>query len=211
MTTQQRLRRAHGLFGLIIGAFLLAHLSNHLTALVGAETHIAVMRALRAVYRHPAFEAVLLAAVAGQIALGLTFLWRSRGKVHGWISRLQLLSGSYLAFFLAVHVGAVLYGRAIGLDTNFYFAAAGYRQALTALFFLPYYFLAVVALFTHLGCAAYWLTRDANPVLAARLLWGLSGTGLLLSLLISASLAGIAVSFEVPDIYLQTYSAFRQP
>lgn len=209
MATQLRLRRVHGALGLIIGTFLLAHLSNHLAALAGVETHIAIMDTLRVIYRHPALETLLLAAVAGQVGLGLTFLWRARGKVHGWVSQLQLASGAYLAFFLIVHAGAVLTGRTMGLDTNFYFAAAGYQQMLTALFFVPYYFLAVAVLFTHLGCAAYWLTRDSNPLLALRLLWGLIGIGIGLSLLISASLTGIATSFEVPEAYLRTYSAFR--
>lgn len=208
-TIHLRLRRLHGLTGLLIGAFLLAHLSNHVAALAGADAHIAIMDTLRLVYRHPLVEIALLAAVALQVGLGLTFLWRAKGKVHGWVSRLQLASGAYLAFFLVVHVSAVLGGRAMGLDTNFYFAAAGYQQLLTALFFVPYYFLAVLALFTHIGCAAYWLTRDANPHLAVRLLQGTIALGLILSLAISACLAGLAIDFEVPAGYLQTYSAFR--
>ena len=125
------------------------------------------------------------------------------------MGRLQLLSGGYLAFFILVHVGAVLTGRSMGLDTNFYFAAAGYQQALTALFFVPYYFFAVVALFVHFGCAAYWLTSDADPVLSRRLLGGLVASGVMLSLLISACLMGIAIGFEVPEAYLRTYASFR--
>lgn len=204
-----RLRRLHGALGLLIGTFLLAHLSNHLSALAGVETHIAIMQALRGVYRNPLVEAALLLAVAMQVGLGINFLWRARGKVHGLVSRLQLASGAYLAFFLLVHVGAVMTGRASGLDTNFYFAAAGYQQWLTALYFVPYYFLAVLALFTHLGCAAYWLTRDANRGLAQRLLWLLIGLGLVISLLISSALTGLAVDYDVPAVYLETYRLFR--
>lgn len=203
------LRRIHGGVGMMISLFLLAHLSNHLAALAGVDTHIAVMSALRATYRHPLVEAVLLAAIAVQVGLGLTFLWRARGKLHGAVSRVQLVSGAYLAFFLLVHVGAVLTGRAMGLDTNFYFAAAGYQKLTTALFFVPYYFLAVGAIFTHLGCAAYWLTRDGNPALATRLLRLGIGLGLVVSSIISACLAGLVISFDVPQVYLKTYALFH--
>lgn len=203
-----RLRRLHGLVGLLIGSFLLAHLSNHLAALGGVDSHIAVMDALRLIYRHPLVEAALLAAVALQVGLGLTFLWRARGKVQGWVSRLQLASGAYLAFFLVVHISAVLTGRGMGLDTNFYFAAAGYQKLSTSLFFVPYYFLAVLAIFTHLGCAAYWVTRDRNAALATGLLRLMVALGLIASLAISACLMGLVISFEVPQIYLDTYAPF---
>ncbi len=203
-----RLRRLHGALGLLIGTFLLAHLSNHLAAVGGVASHIAVMDALRPIYRHPLLETILLAAIATQLVLGLTFLWRARGKVHGAVSRAQLASGAYLVFFLLVHVSAVLGGRAMGLDTNFYFAAAGYQKLTTALFFVPYYFLAVVAIFIHLGCAAYWLTRDNRPALAMGLFRLGIVLGLIISLAISACLAGLAISFKVPEVYLKTYALF---
>lgn len=106
--------------------YAMVHIANHLTGLAGIETHIAFMRAFRAVYRIPVVEAVLLGAVAFQIYSGLVFVikgWRHRASFIPW---LQAASGGYLAFFFLNHVGAVLFGRfVLNLDTNFYYAAAG--------------------------------------------------------------------------------------
>ena len=208
-TAHLRLRRIHGFAGLFIGGFLVLHLTNHLAALGGVEAHITLMDLLRRIYRQPLLEALLLAAVALQVGLGLTFLWRARGRRHHPVARLQLLSGAYLAFFLLVHVGAVMVGRFSGLDTNFHFASAGYRQLLTALFFVPYYFLAVLALFTHLGCAAYWLLGSDKAPTARLALASMMLAGAAISMLISLCLAGVLIAFEVPANYLETYSNFR--
>lgn len=210
MSKNLPLRRLHGLLGLVIGTFLVLHIGNHLAGVAGSGPHLAAMSALRQIYRHPVAEAVLLAAIAAQITLGAIFVWRSRGKTLGRVVKLQLASGAYLAFFLIVHVSAVLGGRImLGLDTNYFFAAAGYRQLATALFFIPYYFLAILAVFTHLGCAAYWLAWRGDGQLSRRLLTSATLTGLLVSLLITASLAGLLYNVEIPPAYLQTYSQFR--
>ncbi|MEM8594488.1 MAG: hypothetical protein AAGF06_06710, partial [Pseudomonadota bacterium] len=73
---------------------------------------------------------------------------------------LQVVSGAYLAFFLLNHVGAVLFARTVsGLDTNVYFGIAGFHVAPFQMLFIPYYFLAMLALFVHIASAVYWLTR----------------------------------------------------
>ena len=113
--------------------------------------------------------------------------------------------GAYLAFFLLVHVGAILFGRTVPkLDTNFYFAAAGLHVTPNRFFFAPYYFLAVLALFTHLGCAAYWQfqarSRCARILAIALPMLG----GGIVSLLIVLSLAGMLQPVEVPAEYMAT-------
>ncbi len=50
--------------------------------------------------------------------------------------------------FVAVHL------------TNFYYAAAGMHVAPFQYYFVPYYFLAVAAIFGHIACAMHWLLRD---------------------------------------------------
>jgi succinate dehydrogenase/fumarate reductase cytochrome b subunit len=141
--------------------FAATHIANHLASLSSIATHIAFMDAARSVYRRPVIEVVLLCWVAFQIASGLWLFFRGWPQRTGRIPWLQALSGAYLAFFLLVHVGAVLLGRLVlRLDTNFYFAAAGLNITPYQFFFAPYYFLAVLALFTHLGCAAYWRYRQ---------------------------------------------------
>jgi hypothetical protein len=111
-----------------------------------------------------------------------------------------------LAFFLVLHVGAVLFGRQVlGLDTNFYYAAAGMHVSPYGYFFAPYYFLAVLALFAHLGCAAYW-RFEASSSHVRRWAVGLPLlAGFIIAALLVLSLAGRLQPFEVPQRYLATF------
>lgn len=200
------LRDAHRLSAAVVFVFIAVHLLNHLAALWGVAVHMAWMDRLRVVYRHPLAETLLTLAVLWQAASGLTLLWRGRGTRHGGVARWQAVSGAYLAFFLLVHVGAVWVGRLVlGLDTNFHFAAAGLHAPPFGWFFGPYYFLAVLALFTHVGCALHWWLRPAWPQ-AARAVVVLSvAKGAVVAALITLALAGAFEAFEVPAEYLATY------
>lgn len=190
-------RKLHRAGALLVGVFVLMHLANHLAALGGIAAHLRFMEAARVVYRQPLVEIILLLAVAAQAGSGLRLLAGKRRTDR--IARLQAASGAYLALFLLIHVSAVLFGRAVlDLDTNVHFAAAGLQVWPYQLFFVPYYFLAVLALFTHLGCA---LARRAGtaalvvPVCA----------GVLVSSLVVAALMGKLLPYEVPQTYRNTY------
>jgi hypothetical protein len=105
-------------------------------------------------------------------------------------------------------VAAVLFARAaFGLDTNFYFAAAGFHVAPFQFFFGPYYFLAVLALFTHLGCAAFWHMRGRSRMAGVLAVAVPCGIGALASLLIVLSLAGALFEVKIPAAYKATYAA----
>lgn len=164
------------------------------------------MEALRKVYRQPVVEVILLACATFQVGSGLWFVvrgWRQRTGAVAW---LQAASGTYIAFFLLVHVAAVLFGRSVlRLDTNFFYAAAGLHVQPYQWFFAPYYFLAVAALFAHLGCAAYWQFYESRPRRAASVLAAAVGVGVLSSALITLSLAGVFEPFTVPSEYKATY------
>lgn len=196
------LRRVHRTSALLLVAFACAHIGNHLWALRGAAAHIELMDSLRLVYRQPLFEPLLLASVGVQCVSGWGLVvsgWRRR---TGWLAWLQAASGAGLASFLLVHVASVLYGRSVlGLDTNFYFAAAGLHEGSRAWFFGPYYFLAVVALFIHLGCALAWRVK-APSAQARRYVVGaavLLGTAAAASIV--ASLAGMTEHVDIPASY----------
>ena len=165
------------------------------------------MEAFRAVYRNRVVEIILLSCVASQVASGLTFVrrrWRDRRQ---GLDLLQLGSGLYLSFFLLVHVGAVLAGRMrFGLDTNFYYAAAGMHVLPYRYFFLPYYFLAVLAIGVHLARALRWLAQDrlsAPAMRAATTLLSLGG--LAAATLIVAAFSGALYHIAVPARYLATF------
>lgn len=148
------LHHAHRFAGALLGAFLLAHLAYVGAALAGFAAQRPMLDALRTVYRFPPAEALLLACVLLQAASGLALLRRGWAACRGMRQRAQFLSGAYLAFFLLVHTSAVLVARGVfGIDTDFRFAAAGMQAFPQALFFVPYYLLALASLAIHAACA----------------------------------------------------------
>ncbi|MCC3158457.1 hypothetical protein LJ737_14500 [Hymenobacter sp. 15J16-1T3B] len=192
--------------GLVLAVFILVHLANHLVALWSVAAHVATMTALRQAYRHPVLETGLLLAVTGQVFSGLRLYWR--GRREPWrplAERLQMYSGLYLAFFLLVHTAAVLTGRAwFGLDTNLYFAAAGINTFPYNLFFIPYYFLAVTAVFLHLASLHYQKGRSIwGEKSARRQAVVVGGTGVLLALLILVAMTNRLQGLPIPASYLR--------
>ncbi len=200
------LRRLHRTSAIVIAVFALFHIANHLASLGGVETHIEFMRVARLIYRQPVVEGLLLFCVAFQVLSGGWLFLRGLRARRGFVPWLQAASGACLALFLLIHVSAVLFGRtALELDTNFYFAAAGFHVPPNQFFFAPYYFLAVLALFTHVGCAAYWgVPEDSGTT--RRLALGVPiALGTAISLVIVLSLAGRLQPVEVPAEYKATY------
>jgi succinate dehydrogenase/fumarate reductase cytochrome b subunit len=201
------LHRIHRLAASIIGVYALVHLFNHLMAVRSVASHIGFMESVRHISRIPAVEAVLLACVAYQVGSGLYFVarrWRERRELF---DRLQAISGAYLAFFLLVHVASVLYGRsALGLDTNFYFAAAGLHISPFQVFFIPYYGMAVVALMVHASCAFHYLGRARiGQNMRDRIgYFGVAG-GIVLASLILAAFSGALYRVEIPQEYRATF------
>lgn len=196
----QPARQLHRLSAMILSAFALLHLANHLVALAGAQTHINFMSFLREIYRTPLTEPLLLASVLIQVASGIRMLWRSRATKPRGFARAQRYAGVYLAFFLLAHTSAVLIGRLyLRLDTNFYFSAATLTLAPLYLFFVPYYGLAVISLFVHLAAALRMaLARHPRRDALAR---GFVAVGALVALLII--LAGVGAIYPItlpPDI-----------
>lgn len=146
------LKRIHSISGLTISLFAGLHLFNHCFSVSGAANHIEVMAALRHFYRNIFIETVLLSAVAFQIYSGLKLVTIKKPTAKTFFHKLHIWTGLYLAVFFLVHVSAVLAGRLVlHLDTNFYFGAAGLNTFPFNLFFIPYYFFAVVSFFGHIA------------------------------------------------------------
>jgi hypothetical protein len=156
-----RLAFAHGCSGAVIAVFGLVHVANHVTGLWGGERHIAVMAALRTIYRMPAVEAVLLAAVAFQVLTGLSLLRRHAGRDGSWWDTAQVSSGAYLAGFFLSHLTAALRARWLrGVDTNWiWLTADSMLSDPWSARLAPYYALSVVALGVHLGLGLRYVLR----------------------------------------------------
>lgn len=202
------LRHLHRLSAILLGCYLILHLANHIFGLAGQDQHIRFMAAIRPLYRNAIVQPLLLALLLFQISSGATMVvrgWRAR---RGRVAWTQAISGLYLAAFILNHVLSVLAGRwALGLDTDFRFAAAGMHVLPLQWIFVPYYWLGVVALFTHVGCAIYWSLIERDPRTARLALGGLAFTGMLLGGAIVAALAGALFPVTIPAKYLATYGS----
>lgn len=190
------LRRLHGLSAALLLAFLAFHLANHLTGLMGLQVHDAVLAAGRTVYRHPWLEPLLLGLVAWQAISGLTLVargWRARRGAVSWI---QAISGGYLALFLLIHCSAVIVARIGGVNTDLRFAAGGMHGA-GAWFFVPYYFLAVTAFVTHIGCAIHWRLPE-HAAVRCWVVAAAASAGAIAAALIVAMLCGAFYAVPLP-------------
>ena len=148
-------RRIHRTSAFVLLSFIFFHLINHLAGVAGADVHISVMKSLRTVYRFAPVEALLLMSCLVQITSGLYVAWSARSQ-KGRVVKLQIISGLYLGLFLVNHVGAVLLGRfSWNVETDFHFAAWGVKNYPAMIFFIPYYGLSIIALFTHVACVHY--------------------------------------------------------
>jgi hypothetical protein len=186
----RRLAVAHGISAAVIVVFALPHLVNHLGGLLGGDTHIAIMTALRRVYRHALVEPVLLAAVAFQVASGFWLLRRKLARAGGWLDAMQTTSGAYLLVFLLSHVSAALRARLRGVDPDWHWLAGG--ELLTdpwSVRLVPYYFLAVIALGLHAGCGLHTVLRGHRvAVRSGALLATVTGLAAIASALILTGL-----------------------
>lgn len=146
------MKRIHYFSGLILTLFIGLHLINHFASFWGDDAHIQLMNSLRPIYRNVVIETLLLLAVGVQITTGGQLFFSKRKVSRGFFEKLQLWTGFYLAFFMLIHVGAVLTGRyLLHLDTNFYFGVAGLNTFPFNLFFIPYYGFAVFSFFGHVS------------------------------------------------------------
>ena len=200
------LRILHRSSAFLLFAFICVHVINHLVVVFGIQAHIDFMEIARIVYRTPIVEGLLLFCAAFQVASGLWLVTNSWRDLRGVVAWLQVLSGLYIAFFLLIHVTAVLVGRAIlGLDTNFYFAAAGIHVPPNQWFFVPYYFLSLIALSAHIGCAIYWFLQDSNQMTRKTAVILSILLGSIASAVIVLSLAGKLYRVDIPAKYIAPY------
>lgn len=146
------IKKIHYISGLTITIFVGLHLFNHCYSILGADKHIEVMTTLRHFYRNIFIETILLLAVVVQIYSGLKLYKTKKQAAKTLFEKLHNWTGLYLAMFFVIHLSAVLAGRNIlNLDTNFYFGVAGLNLFPFNLFFIPYYFLAIVSFFGHIS------------------------------------------------------------
>ncbi|MCY0154356.1 hypothetical protein OEG86_21395 [Hoeflea alexandrii] len=76
-------------------------------------------------------------------------------------------------------------------------------------YFLPYYFLGVVALFVHLGCGIRLALFRSNLRSYATIgFWALSALGLAMAVTINLTLMGVFFEIELPPAWLTYLQGF---
>jgi hypothetical protein len=111
------------------------------------------MQSLRKIYRNRIIETLLLLGISIQIISGITLVFLKWNKTESYFDVIQIASGLYLAFFLTVHLSAVMLGRyKLKIDTNLYYGAGVMNMWPQKLFFIPYYSLSILSFFFHVAC-----------------------------------------------------------
>ena len=164
LITMDKTKSLHRISGIIIAIFAAAHLFNHAMAWYGIDNHREIMEALRKIYRQPVVETGLLLCFGFQVYSGIKQAMTLRKAPHLSLNdRLQMYAGLAFAFFIVQHIGAVVGQRLyFGTNTDFYFAARVVLEAPFKYYFVPYYFLGILALGIHV--AATHRTKIAGMV-----------------------------------------------
>lgn len=185
-------------------AFALPHLGNHALAWFGIDTHQKILDALRIVYRNPFVEIPLIFCFAFQAYSGIRLFATLRKKEQKTkMELLKMYSGLALGLFLLQHIPATIGMRlAYGFDTNFFFAARVVCQTPHLFYFVPYYFLGILALGVHLGAIHKDKIMQKTGIRAANMhFYAIFGLFAILAILILFVLMGGKFSFQIPAIY----------
>ena len=122
-----RLRVVHGISASLIVIFVVFHLGNHLSGLMGPDVHASIMKAGRTIYRSAPIEVLLIGLLLFQIITGVTLATRWSRRPGDGFRVLQIGSGLYLASFIVTHLNSALVGaRAVRhIETDWAWASGG--------------------------------------------------------------------------------------
>ncbi len=192
------IKRFHYFSGLTMAVFVAFHLLNHLMLFQSERAHIEFMQTARKFYRNPISETILMSAVVIQIVSGIQLLRKKWKDQNDGYDKLRIYSGLFLAYFLIVHVSAILFGRyVLHLDTNLYFGASVLNNSPSQYYFVFHYGLAIIAFCTHIACAhkinILKFTSEKTTVVHAYILMGI---GVILAFLIVYKMMGVSIPKE---------------
>ena len=195
-----RLRFAHGVSAALILLFVAFHLFNHLTGLIGPETHAHIMTFGRRVYRSSAVEPVLIALLLFQVISGVRLAWRWSRSAVDLPRAIQVGSGIYLSAFILTHLNsALISARTVHhIETNWAWASGGKAGLIMDAWnirLVPHYALGVFFLVTHVFCGLRFvlLAHGMRESVADRILWCGMSFAAVLSAAIMSGLCGVRV------------------
>ncbi len=177
--------------GVVVAIFVALHLTNTALAALGPAVYNSVQEALRAVYQFAPIEALLFAALAVHMGVGVLRIIKEPKRTLSRRARLHRYAGFFLLVFIFGHVLAVR-GSSWFYDVYPGFEGLAFSISAVPVYFYPYYFLLGLTGFYHglngLGIALsrlgvkmhlptlrlQQLSATASAILAAALL-GLGG------------------------------------
>jgi hypothetical protein len=197
------IRVAHGFSALaIVTIFLGLHLTNHLTGLIGPDTHAQFMKVVRTLYRAKLVEPVLVLLLFFQVGTGLYFAFRYMAKPMDAFRAFQVASGMYLVFYVIGHMDSVfILGRTfLGIETGWDFATGapvGLIKGARNIRLLPHYGLGVFFVIAHLSCGLriVLLAHGVSKPIADRVMIGGAIAGALIATAIMLGMCGMRVQF----------------
>lgn len=166
------LKKLQATTGVIFAGFLALHLINTWLAATGPDTYDAVQGLLRTLYQFVAVEALLLAALAVHVVVGIMRIVKEPKRVLSLRSRMHRYAGVFLAFVVAGHVLAVR-GPSWFFDVYPGFAGIAFSLEFLPGYFYPYYFL--------LGLAGFYHGLNGLSIATGRLGWRVPVTPRLLA------------------------------
>ncbi len=166
------LKKLQATTGVIFAGFLALHLINTWLAATGPDTYDAVQGLLRALYQFVAVEALLLAALAVHVVVGILRIVQEPKRVLSLRSRMHRSAGFFLVFVVAGHVLAVR-GPSWFFDVYPGFAGLAFSLEFLPGYFYPYYFL--------LGLAGFYHGLNGLSIATGRLGWRVPVTPRLLA------------------------------
>jgi hypothetical protein len=194
-------RVAHGVASItIIVLFLFPHLGNHAVAILGVDTHRAVMLVLRHLYCAGLIEPALIALFLFQIVSGLVLIAPKIGSTRqDLLDVLQTASGAYLVIFIASHMNAVfVLARYFGTDTDYAWATGlptGLLGDTWNVRLIPHYGLGVWLALAHIACGlrTVMLSHNVPSQRANEICWAAIAAGTLWSTVIIAGMMGARI------------------
>lgn len=189
------LGRVHRISALLLVVFGVAHVGNHLAAVESLQAHVAVQNMLRIVYRFPVIETLIVLAALSQVYTGWILVSRVRLQRSNGLRNMQVMAGAFLGMFFLSHLTGVFSGRVLQhVDTTFAWATGGPQGLLAnprSPQMIPYYSLAVLALFLHVAYAARWsLTPLMGQSRALKFCYGTVALGVVITLVLLLPMSG---------------------
>jgi len=211
-------KKLHRLTAYILIVFVVTHLGNHLFLIAGRDIYNSVQKILNTVYRNPILEPILIIAISFQVLSGLKMAissLRRKPKRPFWRrqfwEKAQIISGFAFAYFIIEHLAALAGVRWFNpnLETAFYWPASVMNGAPFTYYFVPYYFLGVLAVMTHMGIGLRFVAlRKGKRQLGNILGIGSIILGGLFGVVIVLSLAGTFYDITLPPEWIDYLKMF---